>query len=197
MMRPIGLFIVPLLAVLLAAVAPAVAVASLGTQAAGVVTVSYNLHRLPTIASNQLAVWIEDNGGKLVKTLFVTWFTGKGGYERRPDCLPLWRKAAGLDGPPTDAVDAVTRATQRPGRQALVWDCTDSAGNPVPPGTYIYKIEGNIFWAKGVLWQGEITVGDRPASSRAVAVYLPSDVRGGDPMLDNVTAEFAPAAVQR
>ncbi len=197
MMRPIGLIIVPLLAIMMAAALPAASVASLGIQSPGVVTVSYDLHRLPTVASNQLAVWIEDSSGKLVKTLFVTWFTGKGGYERRPECLPLWRKAAGVDGPPTDAVDAVTRATQRPGRPALAWDCTDNAGNPVVPGKYIYKVEGNIFWTKEVLWEGEITVGDRPASSRAVAAYLPPEARDGDPLLAGVTAAFAPAAAQR
>lgn len=193
-MRPLGRITVVALALLLAAAAAFAAGA--GGQTSGTVTISYDLYRMPTIASNQMAVWIEDGGGKFVKTLYVTWFTGKGGYERRPDCLPLWRKAAGVDGPPTTEVDAVTRATQHPGRRSLVWDCTDAAGRPVAPGRYIYKVEGTIFWAKEILWTGEITVGERSAASRAVAGYLPPDAPGGDPMIAEVTAAFTPSAIR-
>lgn len=193
-MRPIGRITVIALALLLAAAATVAAGA--GGQAPGTVTISYDLHRMPTIASNQMAVWIEDDGGKLVKTLYVTWFTGKGGYERRPDCLPLWRKAAGVDGPPTAEVDAVTRATRHPGRHSLVWDCTDGAGRPVAPGKYVYKVEGTLFWSKEILWKGEITVGDRPASSRGAASYLPPEAQGGDPMIAAVSATFTPGGVR-
>lgn len=193
-MRPIGRITVVALALLLAAAAAFAAGAD--GQTSGTVTVSYDLHRMPTIASNQMAVWIEDGDGKFVKTLYVTWFTGKGGYERRPDCLPLWRKSAGVDGPPTAEVDAVTRATQHPGRHSLVWDCTDDAGRPVAPGKYIYKVEGTLFWTKEILWTGEIAVGDRPSVSRAIASYLPPATQGGDPMIVEVTAAFTPPAIQ-
>ncbi len=190
-MRTSVLFSAVLLVLLLAS--SAVFAADTGVQAPGTVTVSYDLHRMPSIASNQMAVWIEDGNGKFVKTLFVTWFTGKGGYERRPDCLPLWRKAAGVDGPPTAEVDAVTRATQHPGRHSVVWDCTDAAGGPVAPGKYVYKAEGTLFWEKGLLWSGEITVGDRAADSRAVATFLPPTAQVGDPMIAEVTATFTPS----
>ncbi len=190
-----GLFSIVILAALLAAAAgPAAA----GTQAlGGTVTISYDLHRITTIASNQLAVWIEDADGRLVKTLFVTRFTGQGGYERRPECLPLWRKAAGLDGPPTAEVDAVTGATQQPGRQTLVWDGTDAAGQPVTPGKYVYKLEGSVYWTKEVLWSGEISVGGAAAASRATVAYLPPEAQGGEQPLANVTAVFTPAARSR
>ncbi|MDR7865563.1 MAG: DUF2271 domain-containing protein [Sporomusaceae bacterium] len=190
-MRPIRRITVVALALFLAAAATFAA----GTegQAPGTVTISYELHRMPTIASNQMAVWIEDSGGRFVKTLYVTWFTGKGGYERRPDCLPLWRKAAGVDGPPTAEVDAVTRATHHPGRHSLAWDCTDAAGRPVLPGKYIYKAEGTLFWSKEILWEGEIAVGDRPAASRATPGYLPPAAEGSGPMIADVTAVFSPS----
>lgn len=193
-MRPIGRIAVVALALFLAAAA-AFAAGS-GGHSPGTVTISYDLKRMPTIASNQMAVWIEDGGGNFVKTLHVTWFTGKGGYERRPDCLPLWRKAAGVDGPPTAEVDAVTRATQHPGRHSIAWDCTDAAGRPVLPGKYIYKVEGTIFWSKEVLWEGEIAVGERPAASRANPSYLPPAAQGGEPMIAEVTAVFSPSAIR-
>jgi len=40
--------------------------------------------------SNQWAVWIEDEAGAIVKTLFVTSFTADGGYVPRPACTPIW-----------------------------------------------------------------------------------------------------------
>lgn len=160
----------------------------------GTVTLNYDLSRIPSIASNQVAVWIEDSQGKFVKTLFVTWFTGKGGYEKRPDCLPLWRQAAGVEGPPTPEVDAVTKATPQPGKHSLVWDCTDRAGNPVPDGKYVYKVEGTLFWTKEMLWTGNITIGSAADASRAAVRYLPAEADVGDSQLvTNVSATFAPA----
>ena len=41
------------------------------------------------IASSQYAIWIEDETGKLVRTLYVTSFTAKGGYEYRKDAVPI------------------------------------------------------------------------------------------------------------
>lgn len=189
-MRKFGKQTVLLLAVLFVAAAGVAWAESAPT--AGAVTISYDLHRIPTVASNQLAVWIESADGAFVKTLYVSRFTGQGGYERRPECLPLWRKAAGIDGPPGADVDAVTSATQQPGRQSLAWDCTDAAGQPVAPGKYVYKLEGTLFWAKEVLWTGEITVGGTASSSRAEASYLPPAARDGEPLVVNVTASFSP-----
>jgi hypothetical protein len=178
--------------VALLAVAVVVGAGAASAPPPGTVTISYDLHRIPTIASNQLAVWIETADGAFVKTLYVSRFTGRGGYERRPECLPLWRKAAGVEGPPTADVDAVTQATQQPGRQSLAWDCTDAAGNPVAPGKYVYKLEGTLYWAKAVLWTGEIRVGATPASSRAIASYTSPEAQSGDQLVADVVASFKP-----
>lgn len=174
------------------------AMASSEPSSVGTVTLTYDLSRIPSIASNQYAVWIEDSQGRFVKTLFVTWFTGKGGYERRPDCLPLWRQAAGIDGPPADEVDAVTRATPQPGKHSLVWDCTDRAGKPVPAGKYIYKVEGTLFWTNEVLWTGEITIGSSPGSSKAGVRYLPAGaITGDNSLVTNLSATFTPVGSLR
>ncbi len=42
------------------------------------------------IASSQYAIWIEDEAGRLVRTLYATSFTAKGGYEYRKEALPVW-----------------------------------------------------------------------------------------------------------
>jgi hypothetical protein len=46
----------------------------------GKVVLSYSLNRLARIASNQLAVWIEDGSGRYVATVFATDF-----MDRRAD----------------------------------------------------------------------------------------------------------------
>ncbi|MDR2037847.1 MAG: DUF2271 domain-containing protein [Bacteroidales bacterium] len=50
----------------------------------GVLEITVSYVRQSGHGSNQYAVWIEDSVGKLVKTLYVTQFTAKGGYVRRP-----------------------------------------------------------------------------------------------------------------
>jgi hypothetical protein len=166
------------------------------TQASlGTVTVRYTLHRLPRHASNQLAVWIEDEKGRFMRTLFATDFMARrGGYRRRPQCCPEWVRASGLERLSPAEVDAVSGATQSPGVITLAWDCTDSRGRPVPPGEYLYRLEGNLFWDKRVLWTGRIRVGGQVSSSTATAEYLPDASAGqSGPLVEGVTARFLPS----
>jgi len=177
-------------ALLLACGAAAVpAQASLGT-----VTVSYTLHRIPGHASNQLAVWIEGEKGTFVRTLFATDFMARrGGFRLRPQCCPEWVRASGLERLSPAEVDAVSGATQKPGAIALAWDCRTAGGDPVPPGEYVYKVEGNLFWEKRVLWSGRIRVGGSPAFSTATAEYLPdASAAESGPLVEDVTARFQP-----
>jgi hypothetical protein len=140
----------------------------------GTVTVTYTLHRISRLASNQLAVWIEDADGRYVRTLFATdYMARRQGYRKRPQCCPEWVKASGLERLSPKEVDAVSGATQSPGRISLEWDCTDARGKPVAPGVYLYKIEGNIYFEKRVLWTGSIRVGTAASESAATAQYLP------------------------
>ena len=75
---------------------PAVALNKKGKAAkANYLEVSFNYQRQQGPGSNQYAVWIENEKGEVVKTLFVTSFTTKGrvrgneqpmrGYIKRPD----------------------------------------------------------------------------------------------------------------
>ncbi len=75
----------------------------------------------------QLAVWLEDQNGRYIKTLYVTkkasalsWFLGP--KEGRPESLPVWyhaskhdaKKSAAQDGSQKE-IDAVTSATPKGG----------------------------------------------------------------------------------
>jgi hypothetical protein len=160
----------------------------------GKVIVSYSLERLDRRASNQIAVWIEDAGGQYLKTLFATDFMARRkGFLMRPQCCPEWVKASGLADMTEAQIDAVSGATQPPGRISLSWDCTDQGGKAVPPGVYLYKAEGNISFETRVLWTGRIKVGKVPDSSRATAEWLPEKPADGAELLAEVGARFQPA----
>jgi len=162
--------------------------------ARGTVTIRYTLHRIPGRGSNQIAVWIEDAKGALVRTLFATDFMARrGGFRLRPQVCPEWVAAAGLDRMSPAQVDAVSGATQEPGTISLVWDCRTAGGDPVPPGTYLYKVEGNIRMGQRVLWTGSIRVGTSASDSVAAPQYLPdaSAAKAGT-ILEGVTARFQP-----
>lgn len=176
-----------ILLVLAATVCPAL-------PSAGTVTITYTLHRIPRMASNQLAVWVEDAEGRFVRTLFATDFMARReGFRKRPQVCPEWVQAAGLERLSRAAVDAVSGATQKPGSITLIWDCRNAAGESVPPGNYLYKVEGNIYFEKRVLWTGRIVVGAAASASNATAQYLPDASAAAEgELLEGVAARFRP-----
>ncbi len=62
---------------------------AMAEQAIDSIEISFVFNRMPTIASNQFAVWIENSNGEMIQTLYVTDFTAKRrGYEKRDMSLP-------------------------------------------------------------------------------------------------------------
>jgi hypothetical protein len=163
-----------------------------GGGSPGTVKISYVLHRIPKIASNQVAAWIEDESGIYVKTLFATRFSAQGGFKKRPHSLPEWVKASNWENASPAEVDAVSGATQKAGTIELTWDCTDRYGKPVAAGIYVYKIEGNIFWDNRVVWQGRIAVSGARNSSTAKPAYFPDDAAEQGSLIERVHAVFEP-----
>ena len=163
-----------------------------GADSRGEVKISYTLQKGGRTASKQIAVWIEDEGGRYLRTIFATRYTATGGYKKRPQSLPEWRKASGWENASQTEVDAVSGATQKQGEIELVWDCTDRNGNNVAAGTYIYKIEGNIEGENRILWQGRIALGGERSASTAEATYsLPNAAEKGV-LVENVKAVYEP-----
>jgi hypothetical protein len=162
-------------------------------QTGGRVEVSYRLERIGGIASNQVAVWIEDEAGAHVRTLFVTDFTARRkGFQRRPQCLPTWVRTAGVAGWKPAEIDAVSGATQKPGSVTVVWDCTDARGRRVSDGLYVYRVEGNLRWENTVLWTGRVRLGTAADSSRAVATYSPAGAEQRGVLIAEARASFQP-----
>lgn len=163
-----------------------------------IVAVSFDFAKQGGYASNQFAVWIEDASGTPVKTLFVTNFTAKGGYQKRPDAIPLWveRSAAGTGVP-----DGVSGATPKSGSVRYVWDLTDQSGARVPDGTYTFHVEGTLRWKNQVLYTGELVLDGNATTAEATAeyTYAASDDQPAlnenspeNAMISNVKAEYIP-----
>ena len=142
------------------------------TAKANSLEVSFNYQRQNGPGSNQYAVWIENDKGEVVKTLFVTSFTTKGrsrgneqpmrGYVKRPACVPTWVKAAKANDLSDQQLDAVTGATpQVSGTQTFTWDFTDQQGKAVKKGTYKVFVEATLFNASTVTYSGSFSTLDR------------------------------------
>ena len=167
------------------------------TQAAatGKVTVNYTLTRISGSASNQFAVWIEDEAGKYIRTLFVTnYMARRQGWKARQQSLVTWVKAADVKNLPKEDIDAMSSATPQSGKLSVVWDLKDAAGKPVLAGVYVYRVEGCLLWENNVLWTGKISVGKAAASSQAEAGYYHEAAEKLDrTLISDVSAAYEPA----
>lgn len=156
-------------------------------ESLGTLEISFDFTRQRTMASNQYAVWIEDAEGRVVKTLYVTAFTGRGGYRRRPDCLPTWVQKARPQEIPD--IDAVTSATPKSGPQVYTWDGRDEAGNFVPPGVYRFVIEATLYWSNRVVFTGTFAYGGESVDAIPVMVERFGG-KENEGMITNVKARY-------
>ena len=151
------------------------ATATTQKKAATAVEVSFEYERQQGPGSNQYAVWIENEKGEVVKTLFVTSFTTKGrtrgneqpmrGYIKRPACVPTWVKAAKANDLTDQQLDAFTGATpQASGTQTFTWDFTDQQGKAVQKGTYKVFVEATLFNASTITYSGSFSTQDKAGS---------------------------------
>jgi len=168
----------------------------------GEVIITFNYERISGSASNQYAVWIEDMEGNIIKTLYASQWTARGGYRTRPDSIALWAEKSGLASMSDSEVNAVSGATPRTGAQEHIWDLTDASGNAVYPGEYGFFVEGTLRWKNYVLYSGVITISDMPKTVQADAEYFyeSSDryaaltsASSENAMIGTVTASFIPA----
>lgn len=82
-----------------------------------------------------VAVWVEDAGGKVVRTVA---FWGK--QEKYWREMTGWWQAVRGD---VRLARSVTRATREPGKYTIAWDGKDDAGKSLPRGTYTLVVEIN------------------------------------------------------
>lgn len=161
-------------------------------QTPGSVKIKYNLNYIRKLASNQVAVWIEDSQGNYVRSIYASKYTADGGYKQRPEALTEWISKSGWKNATKNEIDTISGATQSPGNINLIWDCKDEKGAAVKPGKYTYIVEGNIYWGSRVLYKGDIDIGNSANTSNAKANYINKDSQNNDTLIKNVSAEFTP-----
>ena len=113
-------------------------IVSLSAQTSGTLSVSVSTAQTttPTYAPrNIIAIWIEDNSGKFVKTLLAYANT-------RKTHLNTWEASTTTAGSAFNVVDATTGATQSAhGTRTAQWNGTDFSGKLVADGEYNLKME--------------------------------------------------------
>ena len=153
--------------------------------------VTFNYQKQDGPGSNQYAVWIENEKGEMVKTLFVTSYTTKGrtrgneqpmrGYIKRPACVPTWVKTAKADDLTDQQLDAFTGATPKvSGIQTFTWDFTDQQGKAVRKGTYRVKVEATLFNASTITYTGTFNTNDKPGSINLTSQLTEQDEKHKD-----------------
>lgn len=160
--------------------------------------VSFNYQRQPGPGSNQYAVWIENDKGDVVRTLFVTSYTTKGrtrpgeepmrGYVKRPNCVPTWVKQAKAAEQNDQQLDAFTGATPKTGgTQIFTWDFTDQQGKAVKKGTYKVFVEATLYQASDIIYTGTFSTKDKAGEIKLTSTLTEPDEKHKD-MVTNVKA---------
>jgi hypothetical protein len=146
---------------------------------------SFTYTRLSGSASNQFAVWVEDEQGKFIKTLYATKYTAAGGWKRRETSIPVWVKKSGLANLTGAQVDAITGATPKTGTLVYTWDGADSSGKAVSTGNYVLFLEGTLRWENQVLYRAPISLG-KEIMSWAVSAEYKGDAGADRAMISDV-----------
>lgn len=161
----------------------------------------------------QLAIWVEDEHGMFVDTVYVTKKVAKKGMGNRKgelddmwggprlSALPVWAHRRGVDYgggnfyPPKEKPlpDAVTSATPKAGEFVWAW----RPEKPLDPGRYFYYVEVNksfdknehhdYSWYRGqpsIVWQGSLVLGDDASKSEAKIIGH-GQVAGADGEVDS------------
>lgn len=152
------------------------------------VSIEFDYTRMSGQASNQIALWVEDEEGSLIKTLFATDFTAiRRGYRNREDALRAWVLAARPESLSDVELDAISSATPASGKQHFDWDLTDMDGHRVPVGKYSIKLEGTLYWSSNVLYTVWVDVGSSEREELEVyAMRTEPDNTDNETMIQNV-----------
>ena len=185
--------------VLLFAISALTLASCAGRKAPKELEISFNYEKQQGPGSNQYAVWIENEAGAVVKTLFVTAFTTKGraragqpaqrGYTFRPTCVPTWVKAVKAESLSDAQMDAFTGATPASsGVQTFTWDFTDQDGKAVPAGNYKVYLQATYLNEGIVTYCGEFSSKD--TGPLALKETFEADEQRNKDMITEVKAEL-------
>ena len=156
------------------------------------VNISFDYTKREGYASNQIAVWAEDDKGNYITTIFITDFTGKReGWKKREMSLNNWQKKSDIVNTDKKVIDAVSKPTPRQGKVNIIWDCKDSKGQYVKDGTYKIIVEATIYQDNNVLYTSVINIGANANSQTASPKYSKPAEKNID-IIKNVNVSFIP-----
>ena len=124
------------------------------------VLISFKYEKQFKLASNQFAIWIENENGELIKNIFVTRFTAVDGYSKRKEALSTWVERSNVKNYSKEKIDSISGATPKSSFLTYLWDCTDQNENPVSDGTYRFFVEGSTHWKDKILFSATVTLGE-------------------------------------
>ena len=154
------------------------------------ITITYTWSRIQSRGSNQLAVWIEDQKGNHIRTLFATHFTATGGYKYRPVSLSEWASKFDLRNATNEQVDAVSGSTPQSGKQIVIWDGKDQSGKNVADGKYIIRMEANIHNEDRMFFRAEVNVGGPDQQTKGEISFSKPELAKGDLLFSDVMVKY-------
>ncbi len=183
-----NIFFYVCIAVLLAAVLP---VAAEAADKPGSLEVQFSYLEPGTIDPTYLsAMWLEDESGKIVRTLYVSTELSSNGYRLGTAC-PDWVKQAGWSKAPSSLVQAVTSPTPNVGSGSMTFDLAELG---VAPGKYRFRYQVNIDEKYNLMFQGSLTVGNAEQELKIETLYQPSKPDIGTDVVKDVRANYYPAS---
>ena len=156
------------------------------------VQINFDYTKRDGFSSNQIAIWLEDENGNYIKTIYITDFTGrKSGWKKRNQSLSNWQKKANAIKMSQSEIDAVSKATPKQGNVNIIWDCKDNNGKLIKDGNYKIVVEATIYQDNNVLYTAEINIGNKANSQIAIPKYSKSEAKEID-IIKNVKVSFNP-----
>ena len=156
------------------------------------IEISFLYSKVSGFSSNQYAIWVENENGDYIKTIYVTKFTATKGWKTRPEAIPVWVKKSNISKIGKKQVDLISGATPKTGEQKYYWDFTDNNGKAVTDGKYTIVFEatfdGNSKDPSEVQYKAIIDKGKTIEILKNGAEYKGNSQRGKT-MIDNVKYE--------
>jgi hypothetical protein len=140
-------------------------------------------------ASRFTAVWLENEAGELVKTLFVSSELAQGAFTVEGDICPDWIKKSHWEKASQAEVDAVSGPTPTAGSGSLTFDLKKYG---IAPGIYSLCMQIHIHDNYNILYTGKLSLGDKPSETQAEVFYSPTRYESAEDLLRDVRAQFTP-----
>jgi hypothetical protein len=158
-----------------------------GPEVAGTLVVRF-FYEAPTSLhpTYHTAIWLEDAGGKLVKTLYVSQELSDREYKMGSIC-PDWANQARWEQAPKDEVAAVTAPTPVLGEGELAFDLAKLG---IAPGTYGFRFQMHVEEEFNVLYRGAVTVGGPAGDIKLETLTGPGKPSTTDQFIKDVAVRY-------